>query len=262
MTNCRLKLILYPAGARGDFVSGWAGVLPNVMNNWWSIDPITGLSLGMFQIKMIDHGFPLEEILKNQNLFLDANSKLFCVGACHGSNLDLASLQKLIDSGALQLYVIDVTTADKADIAWECIVKSYLSRRNYYKETQWIWAIDQKLDSSNSEITDQQRIDAVTDLAQKISITAIEKFLTSTDITILDYTKLFVPGGSYYLCDKLKLSAPQVCHDFWNQMLPFACSPDSINVWNHTWQKKDFLNSKRKALYSIQKENGTLVHSQ
>ena len=92
-----------------------------------------------------------------------------------------------------------------------------------------------------------------------MKVEIIEKFLNTPDVTILDYTKLFTPGGSYYLCDRLELDAPQVCHDFWDQMLPFACSPDSINVWNHDWKKNDFFNSETECLYSIQKEDGSFV---
>jgi hypothetical protein len=235
-----------------------------VLNNWWGLDPITGLSLCSVETKMLDFVSSLDDVLKKQNLLLDANSNLFYVAPCHGFNLELSQLAQLIDSGVLQLYVVDVTNADKSTIAWECLVKTYLSQRNtiFFEETHRSWLIDSEIDLPHAEITNQHRIDTVTDLAQKISVTTVEKFLNFSNITVLDYTKLFAPEGSYYFCDKLDLSAPEVCHNFWNQMLPFACSPDSINVWGHAWNKKDFLKSKRKVLYVIQKENGTLLPGQ
>jgi hypothetical protein len=245
-------------------VCGWAGLLPNVLNNWWGLDPITGLSLCSVETKMLDFGSSLDDVLKKQNLSLDANSNLFHVAPCHGYNLDLSQLTQLINSGVLQLYVVDVTHADKSTIAWECLVKTYLSQRNtiFFEETHRSWLIDSEIDLPHAEITNQHRIDAVADLSQKISVATVKKFLNSPDITVLDYTKLFAPGGSYYFCDQLDFSAPEICHNFWNQMLPFACSPDSINVWGHAWTKKDFLKSKRKVLYVIQKEDGTVVPGQ
>jgi hypothetical protein len=245
-------------------VCGWAGLLPNVLNNWWGLDPITGLSLCSVETKMIDHGSTLDDVLKKQNLSLDANSNLFYVAPCHGYNLDLSQLTQLINSGVLQLYVVDVTHADKSTIAWEFLVKTYLSQRNtiFFEETHRSWLIDSKIDLPHAEITNQHRIDAVADLLKKISIITVDEFLNFPDITVLDYTKLFAPGGSYYFCDQLDLIAPEVCHNFWNQMLPFACSPDSINVWGRVWNKKDFLKSKQKVLHVIQKENSTVVSGQ
>jgi hypothetical protein len=248
LINCRVKLIIYPAGARGDFVCGWAGLLPNVFNNCWGLDPITGFSQCSLETKMLDYGSTLDEILKKQNLSLDTNSNLFYVTSCHGHNLDVSQLAQVIDSGVLQLYAIDVTNADKSTIAWEWMVKTYLSQRNtiFFEETHRSWLIDLKINQPHAEITNQLRIDTVTDLAQKLSVTTVDQILNSPDITVIDYTKLFAPGGSYYFCDKLELDAPEVCHNFWNQMLPFACSPDSINVWGHSWNKKDFFNAKTK----------------
>lgn len=248
MINCVLKLIIYPPGARGDFVCGWAGLLPNVLDNWWGIDPVTGLSQGVFETKMLDHGSNLNEILIKQDICLDANSELFYVGPCHGFNLDLNLLGDLINSGSLQLYVIDIGNADKSVIAWDCLVKTYLSQRNtvFFKNTHRTWNIDLEINLPYSEITDQHRIEAVKDWAENITIRSVKKYINYPDITILDYTKLFTPGGSFYLCDKLGLDAPQACHNYWDQLLPFIQSPDSITVWNHTWKKQDFFNSKRK----------------
>ena len=248
LIKCRLKLILYPAGARGDFVCGWAGLLPTVIDNEWRIDPITGISQGNFETKRLDHGASLDDILKKQNILLDANSDLFYVAPCHGHNVDLNMLQTLVDSGTIQLYVIDVANADKSIIAWECIVKTYLSQRNtiFFEETHRSWHIDYDIDLPYEEITNQHRIDTVTHKAHRITVQPVAKFLTSSIITKLDYTKLFVPGGSSYFCDQLGLDAPQSCHNYWDQMLQFVSSPESINVWGHAWNKKDFFDAKRK----------------
>lgn len=247
LINCRLKLILYQPGARGDFVCGWAGLLQNVINNQWTIDPTTGLSSGHFATKALEHGRNLDEVLLEENLVLDANSDLFYVAPCHGTDLEIDSFKDLVDAGLMQLYAIDVTNADLATVAWEMIVKSFLSHRNttWHETAHKSWTIDSQIDLPWSEITDQHRVDTLKPRTQKkVYLPAVEKFLNSPGVTVLDYTKLFVTGGSHYFCDRLGLDAPEVCHEFWNQMLKFATSPDSITVWNYTWNKEDFCKSK------------------
>lgn len=247
MTKCRLKLIIYPAGARGDFVCGWAGLLPNVINNLWGIDPVTGISYGNFETKMLDYGSSLEQVLEKQSLLLDADSDLFLVGPCHGYQIDLNLLEPMISAGTLQLYTIDIAQANPATIAWEFLVKTYLSQRNTisFLKNNCDWLIDSRIERSHLDITDQDRIDAVTRMAKTLLIHHDKKFLHSPLVSVLDYTKLFGHSGSHYLCDQLKLSAPEICHDFWNQMLPFARSPDRIQVWNHVWNKTDFFKDSR-----------------
>lgn len=242
MTKCRLKLIIYPAGSRGDFVCGWAGLLPNVINNLWGIDPVTGISYGNFETKLLDYGSSLEQVLEKQSLILDADSDLFLVAPCHGYRLELNLLEPMIKSGLLQLYTIDIAQADPATIAWEFLVKTYLSQRNTisFLKNDGAWLIDSQIEQPCSDITDQDRIEAVCRLAQTLIIHHDKKFLNSPRITVLDYAKLFANNGSRYLCDRLELTAPEICHDFWDHMSQFARSPDSLQVWNHVWNKTDF----------------------
>lgn len=242
MINCRWKLVVYPAGARGDFVCGWAGLLPNVINNFWGINPVTGVSHGNFETKLLDYGSTLDAVLKKQNMILNADSQLFYVGPCHGYALDLKLLQEPIDSGALQLYVIDISTADLSTILWEYIVKTYLSQRNtvYFQDTHQVWLIDSKLDIPQDQITNKHRIEAVIQKAHTLPVPQVKEFLDNANTKKLDYTKLFTSGGSHYLCDQFELTASPICHSYWDHVLQFVTSPDTIDVWGHTWRKKDF----------------------
>ena len=56
-----------------------------------------------------------------------------------------------------------------------------------------------------------------------------------------DYNQLFVPGGSRYLIDKIKLTCSDRYHAFWDLNLPMANSPLSITQFGHTWRFDQFI---------------------
>jgi hypothetical protein len=92
-------------------------------------------------------------------------------------------------------------------------------------------------------ITDAHRIKAIKRMIkfQQQTVTNNDKFLNNPRITLLDYHCLFRPGGSYYLCEKLNLTANVRLHNHWDYMLNVAQSPDSVDALGYTWRKKDFL---------------------
>lgn len=245
MIKVRFKLILAGGGARGDFVAGWTGLLPNVINNWWSVDPVTGRSNGSFDTRPLETSGSFEQLFIEKNLILDPNSNLIYVGPMHGYRLELSTISRLCATGAVDVYYIDISNVDYSTIRWEFIVKTYLIHRNTIANMQQHseWLIDQEIKMPYTDITDNHRIDAV---KQQLNnrpyyIKKLEdKFLNNKNVTVLDYQSLFQPGGSSYLCDKMGLSADSTLHKFWDTMLPIAKSPESINVWGYQWNKQDF----------------------
>jgi hypothetical protein len=246
LTNIRLKLIISTGGARGDFVAGWAGLLHNVIDNWWTINPLTGKSSGFFKIKFIDYGQLLHDILKDNNLQLDPESKLFLINPCHGHLLTPDVINQLLDTGAVEMYFIDHRNLSKTTLSWEFIVKTYLTHTNTVDRIgPGPWAIDQHIDLHPELITDAHRITAIKNIIKqqhRIGAVYDDKFLNNPCITLLDYHCLFRPGGSYYLCEKLNLIANVRLHNYWNHMLTVAQSPDSIDALGYTWRKTDFFN--------------------
>lgn len=251
MIHPRFKLVLAGVGARGDFVAGWAGSLPDVINNWWNIDPLTGCSKGAFHIKTID-AYPMVEystfvqFFSDHNLVLDPVSKLTYVAPLHGYNLDLTTITQLCSTGAVDVYYIDTCVVDYSIIRWEYVVKTYLTKKNTISDIQnhRVWNIDNCIDLPFMDIRDTDRISAA---KQQFALHHIDnklilenKFLNNKNVIVLDYQTLFCPGGSVYLCNKMKLSADSAHHKMWDSMLPIAKSPESINVWGYQWNKQDF----------------------
>jgi len=245
MVNVRFKLILSGGGARGDFVAGWTGLLPNVINNWWSVDPVTGRSNGSFDTRPVETSGSFEQLFLEKNLILDPASNLIYVGPMHGYRLDLSTISQLCATGAVDVYYIDVSKVDFLSINWEFIVKTFLIHRNTLANIQQHseWLVDQYIDLPDPDITNDHRISEVKKKLndQTYHIKKLEdKFLNNNNVTVLDYSSLFQPGGSSYLCDKMGLSADDTLHKFWDTMLPVAASPESINVWGYQWNKQDF----------------------
>lgn len=245
MVNVRFKLVLSGAGARGDFVAGWAGLLPNVVHNWWNVDPVTGRSNGIFECRWVETSDTFEQLFARNKLILDPASDLIYVGPMHGYNLDLATISQLCSTGAVDVYYIDISKVDYSTIHWEYVVKTYLINRNTLSNIHihHEWLIDQSIDLPYTDITNEHRISEVKQHLndQTYHVKTLEdKFLNNKNITVLDYQSLFQPGGSSYLCDKMELVADSVFHKFWDTMLPIAKSPESINVWGYQWNKQDF----------------------
>lgn len=245
MNKIRFKLILAGEGARGDFVAGWAGLLPNVINNWWSVDPVTGRSNGSFDTRPVEFAGSLEQLFFEKNLILDPASNLIYVGPMHGYRLDLPTVSQLCATGAVDVYYIDISKVDYLTIRWEAIVKTFLIHRrtlsNIQNHSEWL--IDQFIKLPYTDITNGHRISMVKKMlnGKRYNVKKLEdKFLNNKDVTVLDYQSLFQFGGSSYLCDKMGLLADSNLHKFWDTMLPIANSPESINVWGYQWNKRDF----------------------
>lgn len=245
MTDIRLKLIFASPGARGDFVCGWTGLLNNVIDNGWKLDPLSGRSQLLIYFKSVKH-LNLNNLinhLSNDKLELNASSNLFFVAPHHGEMLGLQHFDPLINHDSIQVYAIDHRTADETTLKWDCAVKSYLVPRkdSYALGENKKYLIDSTIKISEDPITDQQRIIQVEkylELAKRPLDTY--HFLSHKKICLLDYQELFRPGGSRYLCQQLELSASPEQHRFWDHMLTFATSPDEIECWGRVWRKSDY----------------------
>lgn len=244
MTNIQLKLIIGPGGSRIDFIAGWLGTLPNFIDNWWSIHPITGMSSGMFHTKMLDRGIDLDVILKEQNLSLDQTSDLYWASSCHGYKFTTDQLDLLSNHKSVKLYYIDVLNSDLSTIQWEFIVKTYFTKRNttFFLNTRREWLIDETINLPLDQITDGDRIEAAKKIMSTYYPSSDDQFLLNSKVIKLDYRQLFQPGGSYYLCDTLNVIAHARQHEYWNHMLKFVASPPKVNVWGETWRKSDYFN--------------------
>ena len=241
MTPIKIWFVVGIGGARADFVSGWLGTLPGFINNRWLIDPESGVSYGcMENFRSIDQGVPIDDITKHYQLTVNPQSEFIYAAACHGTQLDFRKYQSYVESGAVRFITIDISQADLNTIYWEFYVKTYMSHRRTLDAVQGIceqWVIDSQIDHDN--ITDSDRINK---LKQLITSSTTNKFssVLNYPTTVGIYNKLFCPGGSRYLCNQLSITASDSHHQYWDSMLQFSRSPESVSVWGVQWNKQDY----------------------
>jgi hypothetical protein len=248
LVKIKLVLVAGIGGARMDFVSGWLGKLPNFIDTKWYIDTSTGLSLGdMHFIKSIDSpDSDIGEVVNTHKAQFDINAKLQWAGSCHGTQFE--KHREKINSGLFKLLIINTDSVSediKDKIQWEFFAKTYLSHRktitNYFNNANW--NIDNQIDKT--DITDLTRVEQLKKMLTNSKTSVMTAVVPSgIEFVPADYDKLFVPGGSVYLCNILGLSASERDHKLWNTMLEFADTPDSVYAFNKTWTKSEFLNNK------------------
>jgi hypothetical protein len=243
MLGVKLWLATSPGGCRMDFLAGWLGKLDNFANSSWTIDPHTGRSCGMMQkIKNIDReGYRLEDVLAKHSFELDPNSDITFAGTCHGYQLNQFD-QEIIKNKIVVLQ-IQPGTADHNLIKWEFFVKTYLSKHNNIHDLLYStlpWTIDSLLGGANT--TNAMRVQKLSDMMKNYNDVLKDVGYKGFPYITLDYTKLFVPGGSRYLCDQIGITAGEQYHLYWDGMLPLASSPNELTVWGHIWRRKDYFN--------------------
>ncbi len=240
----KLWFVAAPGGARGDFVAGWLGLLPGFLDNQWHIDLETGLSIGdMGRLRAIDHGQSLDQCLQEHQLELCHQADIIWSVALHGYKLQLKDFQQHIKNKSIQFLSIETDQADHDKIRWEFFIKTYLSTR---RSLSWVqrkksWVID---DSPTQDIvSNHDRIEKIKTLIGGRQQNCLSTRSLSKDVPAisLQYTKLFERNGSRYLCDQLELSCSDHYHDYWNDMLPKADSPDTVTVWKQEWSKQNLL---------------------
>ena len=243
MSKVTLLFVTGVGGARADFVAGWLGTLPGFVNSRWLIDPTTGVSYGqMGNFRGVDSGADIHELLQEQNVLLDPEADFTWAVAVHGWGITLEQFKMLIFLGAVKFLSIDISKADHKKVKWEFFVKTYLSHRRQLESIQGYseqWVVDSMMEKSK-DITDQDRVKT---LKYLMSVhTPTTKYISLNDsvpATQLDYVELFAPGGSRYLCKQLQIATSDRHHQYWDAMLSFSDSPESIEVWGHTWNRAD-----------------------
>jgi hypothetical protein len=230
----KLWLIAGPGGARMDFVAGWLGQLPNFVQSNWSIDLITGQSTGYMQnTKSLDQGLHIDTFLSDHRLQLSECADTIYAGSMHGFFLD--SLYNEISQQKIKVFYIDLSGADLNHVRWEYTVKTFLTKNRSLSSTPWP-AIDSGTQSQN--ITDHDRINKFQAILKNHKHNLQPPRVPHTSLM---YTKLFQPGGSYYLCECMNIDCDSQYHQYWDQQLERCRTPDELNVWGYQWNKKDFI---------------------
>jgi hypothetical protein len=247
-TPIKITMISGQPGARTDFVAGWLGTMPEFVDNFWYIDPETGQSNGKMRMtKQFKPGSDIDDVLSNHGYKLSQKSNLTFAGAWHPwHNAKIEKLDLYVNSGLINLFHIDVEPECVAKVFWENKVKTGLSSwtcRFGQLELPLQWGVDQimlrdKIVAKIEDITDQQRIDFFEIQMRRNSVLKAAPSLYPH--CVVSYKELFQPGGSYYLCNKLGITAGQRYHKYWDAMLSVADAPEEIIVWGRTWRQQDW----------------------
>ena len=244
MIDLKLQIIIYGPGAKGDFLAGWLGTLPNYVDNTWCINPNTGRSTGKMMIfKKLGYPDTISDLLQPHRISLSASSDLIWACTNHGSPESMAAIQDLVDKDLAEIIYIDTSRTNPQDLLWNYFVKMYLSEEKFLHklENNSVWYIDQFINQSN--ITNSHRINYLqTVLKQSLDYKLLTTYQVIPNSIVLDYNCTFVSGGSEYVNKKLKIniSPRNQCH--WDSMIALSESPNEIMVWGHCWKKADYFN--------------------
>jgi hypothetical protein len=218
MKTIQVWIITGTGGSRIDFIAGWLGCLPNFVNNWWGVDPATGQSVGNMRIlKGLDSN-PASEISDffPDDVSYSKDADLIFAGSCHGRYLN----SQLTNLDFVKVFYIDVQHADLNKLIWDFFVKTRLSRApiNECRDVEPFF---------NQNI-------------KKNIIASINHQPTFDNSIILDYTKLFVAGGSRYLSDMINITVDDKYHTHYDNCLLYATSPLEIEVNGKVWRYSDY----------------------
>ncbi len=234
MLAIKLLIFVSAPGARGDFIIGWLGKLPEFIESFWSFEPSTGQSLASNQhVLELNNANDITNFLESKQYTLDPNARFTYATKVHS----ISSICKdSIDHNTVKIIQVDSYDADIKKILWEGIIKT---NARFHRGAGEIptWIIDRCINKSS--ITDIDRITTLDYLLRKASQTMTIKMVDPL-LPAIKYNDLFKPQGSVFLADFLDISVDAVYHHYWNCMLPWADTPKEITLWGHNFQFKDY----------------------
>lgn len=204
MKSINCWLVIYPGGARGDFVAGWMGTLDTFIDSAWHIDVRTGkstLDIDWFKVLTQNPRLHADDILAQYGLRADPRAQYSIAGGFHADPRGNTAAQ--INAN------YNVVAIDPATVDFELADREYALKTNT--------TIDRSLDSYMQGTAFVTRTDA------HVPITPVQRFkeiYAQLDTAVqLNYNKLFVPGGSKYLCAQTGLQASKQHHSLWDTNL-------------------------------------------
>jgi hypothetical protein len=174
----------------------------------------------------------MDTFLSDHHMQLSDCADVIYAGSMHGHYLD--SLHNEISQQKIKVFYIDLAGADLNHVRWEFAVKTYLTKNRSPSSMPWP-AIDFAVQSKN--ITNYDRINKFQEILKNHRRNIQPPRVPYTNLM---YTKLFQPGGSYYLCDCVNISCDLQYHQYWDQMLERSRTPNELKVWDYQWKKEDF----------------------
>jgi len=234
MINSGILCILGRAGLRMDFVAGWLGTLPNFADSNWYVDPITRQSRSTTS-NVIDlrSEFDLKHCFAEScNLTLAPNSDTWYATKAH--RINKCHWQYVVD-GSIKIYkIVPFADIDQRQVQWEFFLKTY--GKLEYNDS---WTIDGLIQKQN--INNNDRIEKLHELlSARITHNVFHTDHADANFPEIEYSKLFVPGGSIYMCNIMGIDVNSDYHNFWDAMLPLAHTPSTVTLWGKHWNIEDY----------------------
>ena len=240
MIPIRIIMVVAKPGARGDFVAGWLGTLPNAVDTQWRVDPETGRSFGTMN-KFKDLTNPntpnfrsstLQSLLAQSDYVLDPDSPWMLAMSCHGSNNLAHKVQDTV--GSLQIVHIITDPVHDQTIGWEFVVKTHFCRERFESS----YAHRKFYNTADAE--DQQRCAKIKQMCKFLKHNP-DCDLQGLPCVNIDYAQITQAGGSRYLTQQLGISASEKHHLLWDNNVVLAASNKSYQVFGHTWTEQNYL---------------------
>jgi hypothetical protein len=210
------------------------------MNNFWHIDPVTGKSYGQTHIEGLDifEINSLELELANYNYIADATSGYTVVYPLSGHNLQHQISPELVTSGAVKILNIFFEIENRNTVVWDAMCQGHLTDNRLYSihNTEPAGDIAKKIEALFEDYWAYNRT-----VSYPVTRGAHDREIVEELSIELSYNKLFVPGGSRYLCNMLGIEASERHHAYYDAMLPLSASPEEIFRFGKLWKKSDYV---------------------
>jgi hypothetical protein len=231
----KLVIVQSQGGARGDFLAGWLGSLPDFVDSQWYIDCETGQSFTHAKFfKEYQNHFNLDDFLAGYN-FARSDRSTFQLAAtthfCDLSNVPAANVK---------IISIRVSESDMVEVQWNRLVKTFLTQHRY-ESAMWKnirYGIDLQIED-RSNIDNDARFRLLENRKQSL-FDNIPRPICQTADYVFDYKEIFTPMGSHLIADRLKLQCVNRHHLLWQKNLEFAAPPDIIDRFGQTYTFDDF----------------------
>lgn len=239
----KLSVIHSRGGARGDFLAGWLGTLPQFIQNYWSVDCETGQSISSanflkhFKPKLVEADF--EKFLEGYNLNLDHSSELRVSATTHRP--DIGCFFPPAKRNCVQLIAIQISESDYAEIEWNFFVKTFLTKHRQHQDfTEKIkYGVDRYFDA-RSKIDDEDRLEKIDALYSGWSKRSFFQNICIDPDVVFVYSEIFKPGGSRRLSAVLDFQCNDAHHTRWDTMITVAGSPKIIERFGRVFRFDDF----------------------
>jgi hypothetical protein len=232
-----LVVVQSPPGAKGDFLAGWLGTLPEFLDSQWTIDCETGQSVTHAKFfKEFKIGNNLDLFLAEKNFCLSDQPQFLVAASTHAPFSSAFSSEQLKN---IKIIAVRASHSKILEIAWNRFVKNCFTRHRC-KWSTWknvAFGVDEFLRNHNP-ITDDIRCSWIDKNLN--SFFSMKILVDPGSHYVFDYDEIFTPEGSHIVAEALNFECLPQHHKLWQKNLDFSSSPNVIERFGQTYSFEDF----------------------